>query len=92
MKRYKDIVLKLTPQRHAILKFLEGNKTHPSADDIFKVVSKRFPTMSLATVYNTLLTLKNMGEILELTIDPDKKGLTQIPNPIIISCVLDVKR
>lgn len=73
MERYKSIGIKLTPQRMAILEYLEGNKEHPSAEDIYRVVSKKFPTMSFATVYNTLETLRQRGSILELTIDPDKK-------------------
>jgi Fur family transcriptional regulator, peroxide stress response regulator len=73
MQKFKDIGLKLTPQRLAILDFLEGNTSHPSAEDIFRVVSAKFPTMSFATVYNTLDTLREKGYIMELTIDPDKK-------------------
>lgn len=73
MKRYKNIGLKLTPQRLAILGFLDGNKEHPSADDIYKVVSLGFPTMSFATVYNTLEALRQRGKLLELTIDSEKK-------------------
>lgn len=73
MEKYKDLGLKLTPQRLAILDYLDGNKEHPSAEDIYKGVSKRFPTMSFATVYNTLEALRQRGGILELTIDPDKK-------------------
>lgn len=64
---------KQTPQRLAILDFLKGNKTHPSVDDIYRHVSRQFPTISLATVYNNLVTLKQLGMIRELTIDPDKK-------------------
>ncbi|MBT9168785.1 MAG: Peroxide operon regulator [Syntrophomonadaceae bacterium] len=67
MEKYKDIGLKLTPQRLAILDCLDGNKEHPSAEDIYKDVSKRFPTMSFATVYNTLEALRQRGGILELT-------------------------
>lgn len=73
MRRYKDLGIKLTPQRLAILEYLEGNTDHPSAEDIFKAVSVDFPTMSLATVYNTLDTLRNRGYLTEVTIDPDKK-------------------
>lgn len=73
MQRYKRMGLKLTPQRVAILKYLEGNEKHPSAEDIYKAVSVDFPTMSFATVYNTVETLRQKGEICELTIDPDKK-------------------
>lgn len=73
MERYKCMGLKLTPQRLAILGCLEGNKTHPSAEEIYNEVAKKFPTMSLATVYNTLEVLRRKGEVQELTIDPDKK-------------------
>lgn len=73
MEKYKDIGLKLTPQRLAILDYLEGNKDHPSAEDIYKAISERFPTMSFSTVYNTLETLKQKGLLWELTVDADKK-------------------
>lgn len=73
MKIDNNIGFKLTPQRLAILSYLDGNKDHPSAEDIYNVISKVFPTMSFATVYNTLDSLKKRGGITELTIDPDKK-------------------
>ncbi len=73
MERYREIGLKLTPQRLAILEYLDGNTSHPSAEDIYSCVKKKFPTMSFATVYNTLETLRKRGQILELTIDPDRK-------------------
>lgn len=73
MEKYKEIGFKLTPQRLAILNYLEGNLEHPSVEEIYKAVSKRFSTMSLATVYNTLETLKQKGNVNELTIDAGKK-------------------
>jgi Fur family peroxide stress response transcriptional regulator len=71
--KYKGLGLKLTPQRLAILDFLEGNTGHPSAEDIDSALAEKFPTMSLATVYNTLETLRQKGLVRELSIDPDKK-------------------
>jgi len=73
MSPYRKLEIKLTPQRLAILKYLENNKEHPSAADVYEAVSKNFPTMSLATVYNTLKALKRRNNISELSIDPDKK-------------------
>jgi Fur family peroxide stress response transcriptional regulator len=73
MKRYREIGIRLTPQRIAILNYLEGNKNHPSADEIYKAVSRKFPTMSFATVYSALATLRDAGNVVELTIDPMKK-------------------
>jgi Fur family peroxide stress response transcriptional regulator len=64
---------KRTPQRLSILEHLDGNTSHPSADDIFRVVAKKNPSMSFATVYNTLNTLVEAGAVQELTIDPDRK-------------------
>ncbi len=73
MEEYRHLNIKLTPQRLAILTFLKGNKSHPSAEDIFKSVKKQFPTMSFATVYNTLEALKSKGSVQELKIDSAKK-------------------
>ena len=73
MDKYRNIGLKLTPQRMAIFDYLDGNKDHPSAEEIYKAVSKKFPTMSFATVYNTLGALRDKGSLQELTIDPAKK-------------------
>lgn len=65
--------LKMTPQRQAILEYLDGNLNHPSAEDIFREMKKKYPMMSFATVYKTIETLKNRGDILELTIDPGRR-------------------
>ena len=61
MKESKLTGLKLTPQRLAILQYLRGNRDHPSAADIYAAVSEKFPTMSFATVYNTLNLLVGKG-------------------------------
>lgn len=65
--------IKWTPQRLAILKYLEGNKEHPSAEDIYEALFKDFPTMSVATVYNVIEFLKNTGRVKEIYIDPEKR-------------------
>lgn len=64
---------KNTPQRLAILEYLKDNKSHPCAMDVYKAVSERFPTMSFATVYNTMEALKEAGMLKELSIIPEKK-------------------
>ncbi len=43
-----------TPQRLAIAKAICGVTSHPSADEVWAKVRKKFPTVSRATVYNTL--------------------------------------
>jgi Fur family transcriptional regulator, peroxide stress response regulator len=69
----KEIGLKITPQRQAILRFLDGNKNHPSADSIYSKILKEYPAISFATVYNTLSKLASSGKIQELDIDPGRK-------------------
>ncbi len=69
----KVIGLKITPQRQAVLRLLDGNKTHPSADAIYREVRRAYPGISFATVYNTLSKLAAAGKIQELDIDPKKK-------------------
>ncbi|OPY13544.1 MAG: Transcriptional regulator PerR [Syntrophus sp. PtaU1.Bin005] len=73
MKDAKLTGLKLTPQRLAILEYLSGNREHPSAADIYAAVSEKFPTMSFATVYNTLKALRDRDHVLELAIDGGKR-------------------
>jgi len=73
IKKYRSKDFKLTPQRLAILEYLEGNKNHPSAENIYEAVQRKFPMMSFATVYKTLETLRLKGNVLELTIDPQRR-------------------
>ena len=65
--------LKRTPQRLAILDYLDGNTAHPSAEEVYKAVSKKYQSMSFATVYNTLHALTSTGLLRELSVDPDRK-------------------
>jgi len=64
---------KRTPQRLAILDYLEGNTLHPSAEDVYRAVTKKCLSLSFATVYNTLNTLAQAGAVRELTLDPERK-------------------
>ncbi len=73
MEKYRDIGLKLTPQRLAILEYLDGNVEHPSAETIYAEIKKKYPTISFATIYKTLETLKERGNITELTIDSARR-------------------
>jgi Fur family peroxide stress response transcriptional regulator len=57
---------RITPQRLAVVGALMDARNHPSAEDLFARVRETCPTTSLATVYKTLDTLKEIGEVLEL--------------------------
>ena len=68
VKILKDKNLKVTPQRLAILKYLENHKTHPTADQIYKELKNKNPSLSKTTVYNSLDTLRQNNIIKSLTI------------------------
>jgi Fur family peroxide stress response transcriptional regulator len=65
-RRLAEQGCRITPQRLAIVRALVEAPNHPSAEDLFARVRETCPTTSLATVYKTLDTLKEMGEVLEL--------------------------
>ena len=65
--------MKITPQRLMIFKVLENNTSHPSAEEIFKRVKRIYPAVSFTTIYKTLETLRDLGEVKELIIDDDRK-------------------
>lgn len=58
--------LKMTPQRRAIVDFLQEAFNHPTADDVLQAVNAQFPMTSRATVYNTLNWLKADGLVREV--------------------------
>ena len=53
--------LKLTAQRLAVVRCLVGDESHPTAQELFDRLKPTFPTMSFATVYNTLAALTSVG-------------------------------
>ncbi len=57
---------KMTPQRRAIVDYLQAAEHHPTADEILQAVNRRFPMTSRATVYNTLNWLKEEGMVKEV--------------------------
>jgi Fur family peroxide stress response transcriptional regulator len=63
LKRHES---RITPQRMAVLKILASSDGHPSVENIYEQVKKRFPTTSLATVYKTVTLLKELNEVLEI--------------------------
>lgn len=72
LKDLKEHGFKITPQRQLIAEVLQGNKEHPSAEDVYKKVIKTAPTVSIATVYKTLNSLADLGVIQRLDIGDGK--------------------
>ena len=53
--------LQATPQRIAVAEYVLRTHSHPSADEVWENVRRRCPTISRATVYNTLNLLVEKG-------------------------------
>jgi Fur family transcriptional regulator, peroxide stress response regulator len=58
--------LKMTPQRRAIIEYLQAAIHHPTAEEVLRAVNEKFPMTSRATVYNTLNWLKGEGMVKEM--------------------------
>jgi Fe2+ or Zn2+ uptake regulation protein len=63
--------LRRTPQRLAILHAFVDDETHPTAQTIFDRLRRAMPTMSFATVYNTLAALERAGACRVLRLHDD---------------------
>jgi len=57
-----------TRQRQAILEALKKLTTHPTASDMYEIVSKDMPRISLGTVYRNLELLVKDGSIQKLNV------------------------
>jgi len=53
----------MTKQKRVILEELERVRTHPTADELYGIVRKRIPRISLGTVYRNLEMLAASGRI-----------------------------
>jgi Fur family transcriptional regulator, ferric uptake regulator len=58
--------LRFTKQRRIILEELRRSKSHPTADEVYDMVRRRLPNISLGTVYRNLVLLSELGLILRL--------------------------
>jgi len=54
---------RMTHQRQVILDEIRKVKTHPTADEVYEMVRKRLPRISLGTVYRNLEILSARGLI-----------------------------
>lgn len=55
-------------QREAIKRALCSTDTHPTAKEVYDIVRKEIPNISLGTVYRNLAALRNDGAVLSITV------------------------
>jgi Fur family peroxide stress response transcriptional regulator len=66
VQQLKSAGLRVTPQRLAIFSALVSTDSHPTAQALFEQLHPQLPSLSQATVYNTLQILAERGLILEI--------------------------
>ena len=54
---------KVTSQRLLIWRALAGNTSHPTAEDLYALLTPQLPGLSLGTLYNALNELVEWGEV-----------------------------
>lgn len=58
--------IRITPQRQTILTYLVTHHNHPTVEIIYEDLNQESPNLSLATTYNTLKLLVDLGLVIEL--------------------------
>lgn len=61
--------LRDTPQRRHVYDLLLGKRDHPTATEVFMRAKKTMPSISLATVYNSLEALVACGLVKQVHVD-----------------------
>ncbi len=81
LQRLREHGVKPSLQRLAILKYLLQSKKHPTADMIYGELKGELPTLSKATVYNTLNLLSELGAVREVSIGMQERRFEGIIEP-----------
>ena len=77
-----------TSQREIILQELQKSRQHLTADELFRVVRKKMPRISLATVYRNLEVLSETGLIAKLEVSGRQRRFdSEVVGHDHVSCV-----
>ena len=80
--------IRMTRQRRVIMEILQENNTHPAADDIYEMVRRRLPRISLGTVYRNLEILSACGMIHKLELSGSQRRFDgDLENHYHVRCV-----
>lgn len=78
---------RITPQRLAIVDYVLNTEEHPSADRVYHVVKKKYPMVSLSTVYKTLDLLKQKQLVRQIEIGGESRFDGHIDEHINLICM-----
>ena len=76
-----EMGFRLSKQRKVILEELQKVTSHPTADEVYDMVRKIIPRISLGTVYRNLEFLSSKGLVLKLGAPGEQKRFDGIPSP-----------
>ena len=71
-QRIREAGLRPSSARIHVLRYLEKHRNHPTADRIYKALRPDLPSLSRASVYNSLSALERSGLVRPLTISGDE--------------------
>jgi Fur family transcriptional regulator, peroxide stress response regulator len=66
VQKFRAHGLAVTPQRLAVLGFMQARQDHPSAETIYAEVRRQLPAISFNTVYKTLEVLVEKGLVIKV--------------------------
>jgi Fur family peroxide stress response transcriptional regulator len=78
---------RITPQRIAIVEYLLKTEDHPSAEHIHKTIQRKYPVVSLSTVYKTLDLLKEKKLVNEIDVDGEARFDAHTDDHINLVCM-----
>lgn len=82
-----DDKLRMTEQRQVILEELRKVKTHPTGDEVYEMVRKRLPRISMGTVYRNLDVLSESGMLRKLDFGPQMRFDADLSDHYHIRCI-----
>jgi Fur family ferric uptake transcriptional regulator len=82
-----DDKLRMTEQRRVILEELRKVKTHPTADEVYEMVRRRLPHISMGTVYRNLDVLSESGMVRKLDFGPQMRFDGDVSEHYHVRCV-----
>ena len=89
MQKYENLLrnsnIKVTPQRLAIVEELDGH-VHMSIEELYEAIKKKFPSISLATVYKNINAMMGQRFIQEVKVPGQKSKyeLTKAPHSHVV--------
>jgi Fe2+ or Zn2+ uptake regulation protein len=70
--KIREAGLRPSSARIHVLRYLEKHRNHPTADRIYKALRPDLPSLSRASVYNSLSALERGGLVRPLTVNGDE--------------------